>query len=81
MENKKIKDNIDTKEEKKSKSWIIIGVMIGTVVGMTLSFSNNNIVFLGGGAIVGGLIGRLLGTIATEGIVIKVGTAKKKRKK
>ena len=57
-----------------------IGVMIGTVVGMMLSFANENFMFLGVGSVAGLLISILLGTIATEGIVIKVGTAKKKKK-
>ena len=80
MGKKKEKDNLDSKEEKALNTYMPIGVMIGTVVGMMLSFANDNFMFLGGGAVVGLLVGSLLGTIASEGIVIKVGTAKKKKK-
>ena len=72
---------METKEDKTIGTWMLIGVMIGTVVGMMLSFANDDIIFLGGGSVSGLLVGSLLGTIATEGIVIKVGTAKKKKKK
>ena len=72
---------VETKEDKAIGTWMLIGVMIGTVVGMMLSFANDDIIFLGGGSVAGLLVGSLLGTIATEGIVIKVGTAKKKKKK
>ena len=72
---------VETKEDKTIGTWMLIGVMIGTVVGMMLSFVNDDIIFLGGGSVAGLLVGSLLGTIATEGIVIKVGTAKKKKKK
>lgn len=72
---------VETKEDKTIGTWMLIGVMIGTVVGMMLSFANDDIIFLGGGSVAGLLVGSLLGTIATEGIVIKVGTAKKKKKK
>ena len=72
---------VGTKEDKAIGTWMLIGVMIGTVVGMMLSFANDDIIFLGGGSVAGLLVGSLLGTIATEGIVIKVGTAKKKKKK
>ena len=80
MGKKKEKDNLDSKEEKALNTYMPIGVMIGTVVGMMLSFANYNFMFLGGGAVVGLLVGSLLGTIASEGVVIKVGTAKKKKK-
>ena len=72
---------VETKEDKAIGTWMLIGVMIGTVVGMMLSFVNDDIIFLGGGSVAGLLVGSLLGTIDTEGIVIKVGTAKKKKKK
>lgn len=80
MVKKKEKDNLESKEEKALNTYMPISVMIGTVVGMMLSFANDNFMFLGGGAVVGLLVGSLLGTIASEGIVIKVGTAKKKKK-
>ena len=80
MRKKKEKDNLDSKEEKALNTYMLIGVMIGTVVGIMLSFANDNFMFLGGSAVVGLLVGSLLGTIASEGIVIKVGTAKKKKK-
>lgn len=76
MTKKKEKDNLDSKEEKALNTYIPIGVMIGTVIGMMLSFANNNIMFLGGGAVAGLLIGTLLGTIVTEKIEI---TNKKKK--
>ena len=76
MTNKKEKDNLDSKEEKALNTYIPIGVMIGTVIGMMLSFTNNNIIFLGGGATAGLLIGTLLGTIDTE----KIEITKKKKK-
>ena len=81
MSKKIDKKVVETKEEKAIGTWMLIGVMIGTVVGMMLSFANDDIIFLGGGSVAGLLVGSLLGTIATEGIVIKVGTAKKKKKK
>ena len=81
MSKKIDKRDVETKEDKAIGTWMLIGVMIGTVVGMMLSFANDNIIFLGGGSVAGFLVGSLLGTIATEGIVIKVGTAKKKKKK
>lgn len=80
MARKKEKDNLDSKEEKALNTYIPIGLMIGAVVGMMLSFANDNFMFLGGGVIVGFLVGSLLGTIATEKIVIKVGTSKNKKK-
>ena len=80
MGKRKGKDSLDSKEEKALNTYMLIGVMIGTVVGMMLSFTNDDFMFLGGGAVVGLLVGSLLGTIATEGIVIKIGTAKKKKK-
>lgn len=70
MDKKEEKDNLDSKEEKALNTYIPIGVMIGIVIGMVLSFANNNIIFLGGGATAGLLIGTLLGTIATEKIEI-----------
>lgn len=76
MTNKKEKDNLDSKEEKALNTYIPIGVMIGTVIGMMLSFTNNNIIFLGGGTTAGLLIGTLLGTIDTE----KIEITKKKKK-
>ena len=81
MSKKIDKRDVETKEDKAIGTWMLIGVMIGTVVGMMLSFANDDIIFLGGGSVAGLLVGSLLGTIATEGIVIKVGTAKKKKKK
>ena len=77
-EKKKIKE-VETKEDKAMGTWMPIGVLIGTVVGMMLSFANDNIIFLGCGSCAGLLIGTVLGSIATEGIEIKVGTAKKKK--
>lgn len=76
MTKKKEKDNLDSKEEKALNTYIPIGVMIGTVIGMMLSFANNNIMFLGGGAVAGLLIGTLLGTTVTE----KIEITKKKKK-
>ena len=81
MSKKIDKKVVETKEDKSIGTWTLIGVMIGTVVGMMLSFANDDIIFLGGSSVAGLLVGSLLGTIATEGIVIKVGTAKKKKKK
>ena len=81
MSKKIDKRAVETNEDKTIGTWMLIGVMIGTVVGMMLSFANDDIIFLGGGSVAGLLVGSLLGTIATEGIVIKVGTAKKKKKK
>lgn len=76
MTKKKDKDKLNSKEEKALNTYIPIGVMIGTVIGMMLSFANNNIIFLGGGAVAGLLIGTLLGAIATE----KIEITKKKKK-
>ena len=81
MSKKIDKRAVETNEDKTIGTWMLIGVMIGTVVGMMLSFANDDIIFLGGGSVAGLLVGSLLGTIATEGIVIKVGTAKKQKKK
>ena len=69
------KKKID-KEEKALNTWIPIGLMIGTMVGIILSSKFNNVLYFGG--ITGGLlIGTLLGTIATE----KIEITKKKKKK
>lgn len=80
MGKRKVKDNLDSKEEEALSTYISIGVMIGTVVGMFLSFSYDNLLFLGAGSVGGLLIGSLLGSIFSEKIVIKVGTSKKKKK-
>lgn len=80
MGKRKVKDNLDSKEEEVLSTYISIGVMIGTVVGMFLSFSYDNLLFLGTGSVGGLLIGSLLGSISSEKIVIKVRTSKKKKK-
>lgn len=50
---------------------------------MMLTLVEDNLIYLGGGAARGLLIGTLLGNIANNGLVIKIetGTAKKKTKK
>lgn len=80
MKKKKEKGNLDSKEEKALNTYLPIGVMIGTLVGMVLSFTNDNFIFLGIGSVGGLLFGMLMGTIATEKIEIKTGTTKKKKK-
>lgn len=41
----KEKDNLDSKEEKVLRTSISIGVMLGIVVGMLLSFTYGNFIF------------------------------------
>lgn len=77
MKKKKEKNSLNSKEEKTLNTYKLIGLMIGIIVGIELSFVNDNWMFLGGSSVVGFLVGNLLGTIATKGIVIKIGTAKK----
>ena len=81
MIKRKNKSVVESKEDKVVGIWMSIGVMMGTVVGMMLSFANDDFIFLGGGSVVGLLVGSLLGTIANEGLVLKNGTAKKKTNK
>ena len=76
----KKKNNLDSKEEKALNIYMPIGVMIGTVVGMGLSFATDNFMFLGCGSVLGLFVGTLLGTITTEKVVIKNDFAKKKKK-
>lgn len=58
------KIEIDEKEESKLGTWIPIGVGIGTAIGAMLSFTFDNILFLGGGSSFGLLLGIIIGSIA-----------------
>jgi len=57
---------VDDKEESSMGKWIPIGVMIGTAIGAMLSMVLDNILFLGGGATFGLLLGVMIGSIASE---------------
>lgn len=57
---------VDDKEESSMGKWIPIGVMIGTAIGAMLSMLFGNILFLGGGATLGLLLGTTIGSIASE---------------
>ena len=72
MVKRRKKNNSYSKEEKVVNVYMLFGVTIGIVVGMMLTFATDNIIFLGVCAVIGLLIGSILGTIATKGIVIKM---------
>ena len=74
-----MKKQKESKEDKALNTWIPIGTMIGTVIGMILSFSFNNFLYLGGCAVGGLLLGFLMANIVTEG-GIEIEKKKKKRK-
>ena len=69
----------EDKEEKSLNTWIPIGVMIGSVVGMILFFVYDNFLYFGGCLTGGLLVGIMFGSIfAEEDVKIK---SKKKKKK
>ena len=63
------------KEEKALNIWIPIGVTIGIAVGAILALTLDNLIYLGAGAIVGLLLGMILGSTNLES-----STKKKKSK-
>lgn len=67
------------KEEKALNTWLPIGVMIGTVIGMVLAFKFDSLLYLGGGAVGGLLLGTMVGSILAEDD-IKIELKKKKKK-
>ena len=69
----------NNKEEKSLNTWMPIGVMIGSVVGMVLSFKFDNFLYLAGCVVGGLLIGTMIGSIFAEDDV-KIEFKKKKKK-
>lgn len=66
MKKEKVEEQNDKKEDKSLEKWIPIGVMIGTASGAILSMICNNILFLGGGSVLGLLLGIMIGSIDHE---------------
>lgn len=56
------KKGIQIKEDSASAIWIPTGIMIGAAVGLALSFSLNNFIYLGLGAAFGLLLGIIIGS-------------------
>ena len=63
---KKTEEQNNHEEEQNLEKWLPIGVMIGTTAGAILSMIFNNILFLGGGSVLGLLLGIMIGSIANE---------------
>lgn len=60
------KNKKKNKDEKALNTWIPIGVMIGTILGMILSFKYNNFFYLYGSASGGLLVGTLIGSFLAD---------------
>lgn len=62
----------EDKEEKVLNTWIPLGVMIGTVIGVILSLVNDNFIYLGICSTAGLAAGISLGLLKSKDIIIKI---------
>ena len=66
---KKEKEEIIFEEPKMKKilTWICYGMMFGAIIGMSLTFAKDKLVYQFGGIIVGIIIGTIIGVLNKKG--------------
>lgn len=68
MKKKEQEDDL-FKEPKKNNilPWICYGMMFGAIIGMSLTFANDKLIYQFGGVIVGIIIGTVIGILNKKG--------------